>query len=73
MAAASFAALLLSHIAIHDDRISGAKLFGLALGISDVVLAYVLRFQLIRDVGSTFISQVAPGIPRLPSPVTPRP
>jgi len=38
MAMAPFATLLLSHIATHDDRITGAKLFGLTLGISGVVL-----------------------------------
>jgi len=38
MAAAPFATLLLSHVLTHDDRISGAKLAGLTLGVSGVVL-----------------------------------
>lgn len=38
MATVPFVTLLLSHIASHDDRISGAKLFGLTLGISGVIL-----------------------------------
>ena len=35
----------------------------LALGMAPTALAYVLRFQLIRDVGSTFLSQVGYLVP----------
>ena len=35
----------------------------LALGLAPTALAYVLRFQLIRDVGSTFLSQVGYLVP----------
>lgn len=35
----------------------------LALGIAPTALAYVIRFQIIRDVGSTFLSQVGYLVP----------
>ncbi len=35
----------------------------LALGLAPTALAYVIRFQLIRDVGSTFLSQVGYLVP----------
>lgn len=38
MATVPFVTLLLSHVTSHDDRISGAKLFGLTLGVSGVLL-----------------------------------
>lgn len=38
MATVPFATLLLSHVFSHDDKISGAKVFGLTLGISGVIL-----------------------------------
>lgn len=38
MATVPFVTLMLSHFFTHDDRISGAKVFGLTLGVSGVIL-----------------------------------
>lgn len=57
MAAAPFATLLLSHIATHDDRISGAKLAGLTFGISGVVL--VVGLDALTQSGQSLAGQFA--------------
>lgn len=57
MATAPFATLLLSHLATHDDRISGPKLFGLVLGISGVVL--VVGLDALSVGGQSLAGQLA--------------
>jgi len=57
MAAAPFATLLMSHIATHDDRISGAKLAGLTFGISGVVL--VIGLDALTQSGQSLAGQFA--------------
>lgn len=57
MATVPFVTLLLSHVASHDDRISGAKLFGLTLGISGVFL--VVGLDALTAGGQPLLGQFA--------------
>ena len=57
MATVPFVTLLLSHYATHDDRISGAKLFGLTLGISGVLL--VVGLDALSPYGQSVPGQLA--------------
>lgn len=57
MATVPFVTLLLSHISTHDDRISGAKLFGLTLGVSGVIL--VIGLDALTAEGQSLAGQLA--------------
>jgi drug/metabolite transporter (DMT)-like permease len=57
MATVPFVTLLLSHMASHDDRISGAKLAGLSLGVSGVVL--VVGLDALTAGGQPLLGQFA--------------
>jgi len=57
MATVPFVTLMLSHLFSHDDRISGAKVFGLTLGISGVIL--VVGVDAITVGGQSILGQLS--------------
>ncbi len=57
MATVPFVTLMLSHFSTSDDRISGAKVFGLTLGISGVIL--VVGLDAFTATGQSIIGQFA--------------
>lgn len=57
MATVPFVTLMLSHAFSHDDKISGAKVFGLTLGISGVIL--VVGIDAITVGGQSIVGQLS--------------